>query len=645
MQKMKIHAGPNLDKIKYPADLRKFEEDDLVKISEELRQYIIDTVSVYGGHFGASLGVVELTVALHYAFNTPTDQLIFDVGHQAYGHKILTGRRDLFHTNRLYKGLSGFPKRTESEYDAFGVGHSSTSISAALGMAVASKLKGENDKQHIAVIGDGALTGGMAFEGLNHAGVANANIIVVLNDNCMSIDPNVGALKEYLTDITTSPTYNKFKDDIWKTLDRLSKVGQVSQDILSKVHDTLKGGLLRHSNLFEALGFRYFGPVDGHDVNHLVKIFQDLQKIPGPKLLHCVTVKGKGFAPAEKDQTKWHAPGLFDKVSGEIIKVPVNSPQPPKYQDVFGNTLVELAEMNPKIVGVTPAMPSGSSMNIMMKAMPDRAFDVGIAEQHAVTFSAGMATQGLIPFCNIYSTFMQRAYDQVVHDVALQKLHVVFCMDRAGLAGADGPTHHGGIDIPFMRCIPNMVVSAPMNEEELRNLMYTATLDKNAGPFSIRYPRGNGVLIDWKRPFAEIQIGKGRKLRDGNDIAILSFGTAGIMAQTALNLLDKEGASGAHYDMRFAKPLDEEMLHEVFGKFKYVITVEDGTIIGGFGSAILEFMAEHHYQADLTRMGMPDATVEHGEQPELYAECGYDAKGIQMMVKSVLGVRNGVVQA
>jgi 1-deoxy-D-xylulose-5-phosphate synthase len=639
MPKMTIQPGPSLEKIKFPADLRKFPEQDLVKISQELRQYIIDTVSVYGGHFGASLGVVELTVALHYAFNTPIDQLIFDVGHQAYGHKILTGRRDEFHTNRVYNGLSGFPKRSESEYDAFGVGHSSTSISAALGMAVASKLKGDNNKQHIAIIGDGALTGGMAFEGLNHAGVANANIIVVLNDNCMSIDPNVGALKEYLTDITTSPTYNKFKGDIWKTLDRMSKVGQISQDILSKIHDTLKGGLLSHSNLFEALGFRYFGPVDGHDVNHMVKIFNDLKNIPGPKLLHCITVKGKGFAPAEKNQTIWHAPGLFDKVSGEIIKVPVSSPQPPNYQDVFGHSIVELAEMNPKIVGVTPAMPSGSSMNIMMKAMPDRAFDVGIAEQHAVTFSAGMATQGLIPFCNIYSTFMQRAYDQVVHDVALQKLHVIFCMDRAGLAGADGPTHHGMLDIPFMRCVPNMVVSAPMNEEELRNLMFTATLDKNAGPFSIRYPRGNGVLIDWKRPFAEIEVGKGRKLRDGEDFAILSIGTAGILAQTALNQLDKEGINGAHYDMRFVKPLDEELLHEVFAKFKHVITVEDGTIVGGFGSAILEFMAENHYNADVTRMGMPDKIIEHGEQSELYAECGFDAKSIAQMAKSVIGVR------
>ncbi len=625
-----------------PSDLKKLNEEELVKIAAELRQYIIDTVSVYGGHFGASLGVVELTVALHYAFNTPFDQLVWDVGHQAYGHKILTGRRDVFHTNRTYQGISGFPKRSESEYDAFGVGHSSTSISAALGMAVASKLKGEHERQHIAVIGDGALTGGMAFEGLNHAGVANANIIVVLNDNCMSIDPNVGALKEYLTDITTSPTYNRFKDDIWKTLDKLSKMGKISQDILSKVHDTLKGGLLKHSNLFEALGFRYFGPVDGHDVNHLVKIFNDLKKIPGPKLLHCVTVKGKGFAPAEKDQTKWHAPGLFDKVTGEIFKSMIISPQPPKYQDVFGNTLVELAEKNPLIVGVTPAMPSGSSMNIMMKAMPDRAFDVGIAEQHAVTFSAGLATQGLVPFCNIYSTFMQRAYDQVVHDVALQKLHVVFCMDRAGLAGADGQTHHGMLDIPFMRCVPNMVVSAPMDEEELRNLMYTASLTENAGPFSIRYPRGNGVMIDWKRPLVKLEIGKGRKLRDGKDIAILSFGTTGNLAQTALNLLDKEGIKGAHYDMRFVKPIDEELLHEVFSTFEQIITIEDGTIVGGFGSAVLEFMADHHYNSDVKRLGMPDRIVEHGEQQELYQECEYDAKSIFSMVKSVLGVRQKV---
>ena len=637
---MEIIPGKYLEPINFPADLRQVKEEDLVKVCADLRQYIIDTVSVYGGHFGASLGVVELTVALHYVFNTPYDQLVWDVGHQAYGHKILTGRRKQFHTNRIYKGLSGFPKRSESEYDTFGVGHSSTSISAALGMAVASRLKGELDRQHVAIIGDGAMTAGLAFEGLNHAGVEDSNVIVVLNDNCMSIDPNVGALKEYLTDITTSPTYNKFKDDVWKALDRLNKVGHVSQDIISKIHDTLKGGLLKHSNLFESLKFRYFGPIDGHDVNHLAKVMKDLKKIPGPKLLHCVTVKGKGYALAEKDQTKWHAPGLFDKVTGEIYKSVSDKPQPPKYQDVFGHTLVELAEKNDKIVGITPAMPSGSSMNIMMKAMPKRAFDVGIAEQHAVTFSAGLATQGMIPFCNIYSSFMQRAYDQVVHDVALQKLHVVLCMDRAGLAGADGPTHHGMIDIPYMRCVPNMVVAAPMNEEELRDMMYTSTLEKNAGPISIRYPRGNGVMPEWRTPLKEMTIGKGRKLRDGKDIAVLSFGTAGNLAVSALNKLGTDGLQVGHYDMRFVKPIDEELLHEVFARYKKIVTVEDGTIVGGFGSAVLEFMAAHQYHAEVKMLGMPDAIIEHGEQPELYAECGFDANSIAKTIAVM--VREGV---
>jgi 1-deoxy-D-xylulose-5-phosphate synthase len=633
---MEIKAGPFLDPINYPADLRKVKEEDLVKVCADLRQYIIDTVSVYGGHFGASLGVVELTVALHYAFNTPYDQLVWDVGHQAYGHKILTGRRSKFHTNRVYKGLSGFPKRSESEYDTFGVGHSSTSISAALGMAVASRLKGELDRQHIAVIGDGAMTAGLAFEGLNHAGVENSNLLVVLNDNCMSIDPNVGALKEYLTDIITSPTYNRFKDDVWKALDKLKKVGHISQDILAKIHDTMKSGLLKQGNMFESLKFRYFGPIDGHDVNHLVKVMNDLKKIPGPKILHCVTVKGKGFSLAEKDQTKWHAPGLFDKVTGEIFKKTYDTPQPPKYQDVFGHTLVELAEKNPKIVGITPAMPSGSSMNIMMNAMPDRAFDVGIAEQHAVTFSAGLATQGLVPFCNIYSSFMQRAYDQVVHDVALQKLHVVLCMDRAGLAGADGATHHGAIDIPFMRCVPNMVVSAPMNEEELRDLMYTASLDKNAGPFSIRYPRGNGVMPQWKTPLKEIEIGKGRKLREGDDVAILTIGHIGNLAADAASKLAVEGMNVAHYDLRFVKPLDEELMHEVFSKYKKIITIEDGSIVGGMGSAVLEFMAQHQYSADVKMLGMPDHIVEHGEQSELYTECGYDVPAIIKIVKVLI---------
>lgn len=634
---IEIKPGKYLEGINFPEDLRKINEADLVKVCQDLRQYIIDTVSVYGGHFGASLGVVELSVALHYAFNTPYDQLVWDVGHQAYGHKILTGRRSVFHTNRVYNGISGFPKRSESEYDTFGVGHSSTSISAALGMAVASRLKGELSRQHVAIIGDGAMTAGLAFEGLNHAGVEDSNLIVVLNDNCMSIDPNVGALKEYLTDITTSPTYNKFKDDVWKALDKLNKVGHVSQDIISKIHDTLKGGLLKHSNLFESLKFRYFGPIDGHDVNHLVRVMNDLKKIPGPKLLHCITVKGKGFALAEKDQTKWHAPGLFDKVTGEIYKTTSTKPQPPKYQDVFGHTLVELAEQNEKIVGITPAMPSGSSMNIMMKAMPNRAFDVGIAEQHAVTFSAGLATQGLIPFCNIYSSFMQRAYDQVVHDVALQKLHVVLCMDRAGLAGADGPTHHGMIDIPYMRCVPNMVVAAPMNEEELRNMMFTATLEKNAGPISIRYPRGNGVMPEWRTPLQEMLIGKGRKLRDGKDIAVLSFGTTGNMVVDALNKLSANDLHVGHFDMRFVKPIDEQLLHEVFSKYTKIVTIEDGTIVGGFGSAVLEFMAANNYNVQLKMLGMPDAIIEHGEQPELYAQCGYDADGITKTIMQMLG--------
>ena len=627
---------PLLEGIILPADLRKLEEDQLDQVCTELRDYIIDVVSVKGGHFGASLGVVELTVALHYVFNTPHDQLVWDVGHQAYGHKILTGRRGTFHTNRLYKGLSGFPKRSESEFDTFGVGHSSTSVGAALGMAVASKLKKEKDRHVGAVIGDGAMTAGMAFEALNHAGTANSDLLVVLNDNCMSIDPNVGALKEYLTDITTSRTYNTVEDDVWKLLGKLSKFGPNAQAIAQKVEAAVKTAVLKQSNLFESLRFRYFGPVDGHDVEHLVKVLQDLKNIPGPKILHIVTVKGKGYKPAEEGSaTVWHAPGLFNKETGEIIKVVPKSPQPPKYQDVFGHTIVELAEKNPRIVGVTPAMPTGSSLNIMMKAMPERAFDVGIAEQHAVTFSAGMATQGMIPFCNIYSSFMQRAYDQVVHDVALQKLHVIFCLDRGGLAGADGPTHHGAFDITYFRCRPNMIVSAPMNEEELRDLMYTAQLKDN-GPFSIRYPRGEGVMLDWKTPFKEIRIGTGRKLRSGEDIAVLSIGHIGNIAAKGIDALQAEGISVAHYDIRFAKPIDELLLHEVFGKFKQVITVEDGCIQGGMGSAVLEFMADHGYNAQVKRLGIPDRWIEHGSQKELYAECGFDDKALIAAVKEMV---------
>ena len=591
----------------------------------------MNTVSVYGGHFGASLGVVELTVALHYVFNTPDDQLIWDVGHQAYGHKILTGRRDRFASNRLYKGISGFPKRSESEFDAFGVGHSSTSISAALGMAVASTYKNEKDRQHIAVIGDGAMTGGMAFEAMNHAGVSNSNLLIILNDNCMSIDPNVGALKDYLTDITTSHTYNKMKDEVWKMLGKVSKFGPSARDIISNLEGSIKTFFLEQSNLFESLNLRYFGPIDGHDVDHLVSVMEDLKDIPGPKILHCLTKKGKGFEPAEIEQTKWHAaPGKFDKVTGEVHKkaAPATA-QPPKYQDVFGHTLLELAESNEKIMGVTPAMPSGCSMNIMMKAMPDRAFDVGIAEQHAVTFSAGLATQGLIPFCNIYSTFMQRAYDQVVHDVCIQNLPVNFCLDRAGFAGADGPTHHGLYDIAFMRSIPNMIVAAPMNEEELRNLMYTASLPREKTAITIRYPRGAGVMPDWRRPMKKVEIGKGRIVADGKDMAILSFGHVGNFALEASDRLMQEmSISAAVYDMRFAKPLDEELLHEVFNKFDKVITVEDGCLQGGFGSAVIEFMSDHGYNSRIKRLGIPDEVIEHGSQEELQKQCGFDSAGI-----------------
>jgi 1-deoxy-D-xylulose-5-phosphate synthase len=634
---MLITPGKLLAEINSPDDLKKLDQAQLVQLCDELRHFIIDNVSVYGGHFGASLGVVELTVALHYVFKTPYDNLVWDVGHQAYGHKILTGRRDTFYTNRVYNGLSGFPKRKESEYDAFGVGHSSTSVSAALGMAVASKYLGQDERQHIAVIGDGALTGGMAFEGLNHAGVSDSNILIILNDNCMAIDPNVGALKDYLTDITTSRTYNKLKDEVWNLLGKLSTFGKSAQEIVSKVENGIKSTLLSQSNLFESLNLRYFGPVDGHDVNHLVTIFNDLKNIKGPKILHCVTVKGKGYGPAEKgNATTWHAPGTFDKITGEIFKKVYEKPQAPKYQDVFGHTLVELAKANDKIVGITPAMPSGSSMNIMMKEMPDRAFDVGIAEQHAVTFSAGLATVGLVPFCNIYSSFMQRAYDQVIHDVCIQNLPVNFCLDRAGFAGADGPTHHGAYDIAYFRCLPNIVVAAPMNEAELRNLMYTAQLPRTERAFSIRYPRGQGVMPEWRTPMEAITIGTGRKVREGNELAILTLGHVGNYAVNVCERLARQNISIGHYDMRFAKPLDEKLLHEIFSQYKKIITVEDGCLQGGFGSAILEFMADNNLYAEVKRLGIPDRIVEHGEQHELHHECGFDAEGIERTVVEML---------
>ncbi len=625
---MEILPGRMLQEINSPEDLKKFSKEQLHQVCDELRQYIIDVVSVHGGHFAASLGVVELSVALHYVYNTPYDQLVWDVGHQAYGHKILTGRRDNFVTNRKYGGLSGFPKRSESEYDAFGVGHSSTSISAALGMAIAAKYKGETDRKSVAVIGDGALTAGMAFEAMNHAGVADADMLIILNDNCMSIDPNVGALKEYLTDITTSETYNKFRDDVWHLLGKLPVGKRFTREMAGKMEAGIKGMVSKSSNLFEALNIRYFGPIDGHNITKLVDTLNDLKKIPGPKLLHIVTVKGKGYSLAEKDQTKWHAPGLFDKITGEIFKRPSTGPQPPKYQDVFGYTMIELAEMNDKVLGITPAMPSGSSLKFMMEEMPDRAFDVGICEQHAATVSAGLATQGMRVFCNIYSSFMQRAFDQVVHDIAIQNLPVTLCLDRAGLVGDDGPTHHGAYDIAYFRCIPNMIISAPMNEQELRNLMYTSQLESTQNPFVIRYPRGEGVMADWRKPFEEIEIGKGRKLKDGKDIAILSFGHPGNFATAAIRELRTFEIDAAHYDMRFAKPIDETLLHEVFSKYNKIITVEDGTVIGGFGSAVLEFMAANNYRADVKILGIPDRIVEHGTVKELQRECDYDTLSI-----------------
>jgi len=633
---MEYKAGPLLQNINYPQDLKKLGKEQLHQVCDELRQYIIDIVSVQGGHFGASLGVVELTVALHYVFNTPYDQLVWDVGHQAYGHKILTGRKDNFHTNRKYKGLSGFPKRSESIYDTFGVGHSSTSISAALGMAIAAKQKGETDRQCVAIIGDGAMTAGMAFEAMNHAGVSDTNAIIILNDNCMSIDANVGALKEYLTDITTSQTYNKLKDDIWKALGKLPIGKTFTREMASKLEHSIKGFINKSSNLFEAMNLRYFGPIDGHNITKLVDTLQDLKNIPGPKLLHIITTKGKGYALAEIDQTKWHAPGLFDKVTGEIYKKTFDTPQPPKYQDVFGHTIIELAEKNPTIMGITPAMPSGSSLKFMMDKMPNRAIDVGICEQHAVTLSAGMATQGMRVFCNIYSSFMQRAFDQAVHDVAIQKLPVIFCLDRAGLVGEDGPTHHGAYDIPYFRCIPHMVISAPMNESELRNLMYTAQLETTVNPMVIRYPRGEGVMPEWKTEMKEITIGTGRKLKDGNTIAILSFGHPGNFAAAAIRNLKTYGIQPAHYDMRFVKPIDENILHEVFSNYTKVITVEDGTVIGGLGSAVLEFMATHGYHAEVRMLGIPDKLIEHGTLKELHRECGYDAQGIEDTVKEMM---------
>lgn len=624
---MTPEAGTLLSRIHSPVDLRELDESELPQLCEEIRHFIIDVISINPGHLSSSLGAVELAVAIHYVFDTPSDKLIWDVGHQAYAHKIITGRKDRFFTLRKQDGISGFPKMSESEFDAFGTGHSSTSISAAFGMAVASSLMKNNHKQHIAVIGDGSMTGGMAMEAMNNAGVSKANLLVILNDNNIAIDKNVGAIKDYLLDIATSRSYNRFKDLVWKIMGGNTKYGANSRSIIKQVGNAVKSTLLKKSNLFEAFRFRYFGPTDGHDVIHLVKILRDLNRIPGPKILHTITVKGKGMPHAEKEPTTYHSPGVFDKKTGEIINTECAGKLPPKFQHVFGKTMIELAENNDRIVGITPAMSTGCSLNMMMQVMPERTFDVGIAEQHAVTFAAGLAAQGMIPFCNIYSTFMQRALDQVIHDVALQKLHVVFCLDRSGLVGEDGATHHGAFDLTYMRMIPGITVAAPMNETELRNMMFSAQLNAS-GPFSIRYPRGRGFLTDWKKPFEVIETGKGEKIREGSDIAIVTIGITGNFALEAALRLEKEGISAGVYNMRFLKPLDEALLHEIFRKYSKVVTAEDGILTGGLGSAIIEFMNDKGYKAQVKRLGIPDSFAVQGSPEDLYRMYGYDAEGI-----------------
>ncbi|MGL5682023.1 MAG: 1-deoxy-D-xylulose-5-phosphate synthase [Marinifilaceae bacterium] len=624
-----------LNNIDSPADIKHLPDTDLPLLCEEVRDYIIEECAQNPGHLGSSLGVVELTVALHYALNTPYDNLVWDVGHQAYAHKILTGRREAFKTRRLYGGISGFPRISESEYDAFGTGHSSTSISAALGMAIAAKMNGENDRQTVAVIGDGSMTGGMAFEALNNAGVYDANLLVILNDNDMAIDPNVGGFKDYLLDITTSKTYNKIKNDVWDFLGHLNKVQPGTRSFFQNIDSSVKSLLLKKSNLFEAMGLRYFGPVDGHDVVHLSRIIQDMAHIPGPKVLHVKTVKGKGFKKAELEKTVWHAPGKFNAETGELI--PEKNKKRVKFQDVFGETILELAKANDKIVGITPAMPTGCSLNIMMAEMPTRCFDVGIAEQHAVTFSAGLAARGLVPFCNIYSSFMQRAYDQVIHDVALQRLNVVFCLDRGGLVGADGATHHGAYDLAYFRCVPGLTIAAPMDEEELRDMMYTAQLP-GQGPFVIRYPRGEGFMEEWRTPFKPMEIGKGVCLREGKDVAIVAIGT---MSQLAMDVAKASEHSVGVYNMRFLKPLDTEMLSDVLKTYKRIITLEDGTIEGGLGSAVAEYVAEQNVEhVVVKRIGIPDRFVEHGTISELFAECGMDKASVLAAVEELVKLDN-----
>lgn len=620
-----------LESIRGPKDLKNLKVSQLQQVADELREYIIQVIASHPGHLGASLGTVELTVALHYIFNTPYDRIVWDVGHQAYGHKILTGRKDRFSSIRCHGGLSGFPSMSESEYDAFGTGHSSTSISAALGMAVAAKLKGEKDRQHIAVIGDGAMTGGMAFEGLNNAGVSKSNILVILNDNGMSIDASRGALSKYFTRMTASRSYNHIKNSVWDIMGGDSNHPHDPKRFISKITGAFKSLISpRTGNLFEAMNFRYFGPIDGHDISTLVAVLEDLKTIPGPRLLHIVTTKGKGLKPAEQSPILYHAPGKFDSHTGELISKGINLSLAPKYQDVFGKTIIELARENDRIVGITPAMPTGCSLNMMMKKMPTRVFDVGIAEQHAVTFSAGLAAEGMIPFCNIYSSFMQRAYDQVIHDVALQDLPVIFCLDRSGLVGEDGATHHGAFDLAYFRPIPNLIISAPMNEKELRNLMYTAQLPDNRHPFVIRYPRGRGVTPRWKTPLEKMEIGKGICLREGSDTAVISIGHIGNNALKAVEMAGQKGNEGKFglYNMVFLKPLDETLLHTIFQQYNRVVTLEDGVVEGGLGSAVCEFAATHRYTLPIVRLGLPDRFIAQGTVAELQKECGIDAEGI-----------------
>ena len=630
---MDLLSGTDLLKqINSPDDLRQLQPEQLEQVCLELRRYIIEVLADNPGHFASSLGTIELTVALHYVLNTPYDRIVWDVGHQAYGHKILTGRRDQFDTLRKLGGISGFPNPKESEYDAFIAGHASNSISAALGIAVASNLKNEKDRKIVAVIGDGSMTGGLAFEGLNNTAIDPNNLLIILNDNNMSIDKPVGGMSEYLVNITTSKMYNRIRFRLYNFFKKIGLIQEERKGAILRFNNSLKALLTQQHNIFEGFNIRYFGPVDGHDVKGLVRIINDIKNMTGPKLLHIQTIKGKGFEPAEKEATVWHSPGKFNKETGErIVHNSIDEPQ--LYQDVFGRTLVELAKQNDRITGITPAMPTGCSMIFLMKEMPHRAFDVGIAEGHAVTFSAGLAKEGMLPFCNIYSSFMQRAYDQIIHDSALQNLDMVLCIDRAGLVGEDGATHHGNFDLAYLRCIPNVTIASPLNEIALRNLMYTAS-QPGVGVFAIRYPRGKGEMKDWQKPFEILPIGKGRKLKDGKDVAVLSIGAIGNIAAEAIRKAQISGIDAAHYDMIYLKPIDETLLHEVGKNFRRIITVENGTIQGGLGTAVMEFMMENGYTPQIARIGVPDRFIEHGTIPELYRLCGMDAESITRVITS-----------